>query len=51
MRKEALCMLITFIMTVFGFAMLFLVGLTIGWIVFTMISLILFVKSYDHYSE
>ena len=44
-------MLITFIMTMFGFIMLFLVGPTVGWIVFTMISLILFVKSYDYYSE
>jgi len=44
-------MLITFIMTVFGFGMLFLVGLTIGWIVFTIISLILFVKSIDYYES
>lgn len=44
-------MLITFIMTVFGLSMLFLVGLTIGWIVFTMISLILFVKSIDYYES
>jgi len=44
-------MLITFIMTMFGFIMLFLVGPTVGWIVFTVVSLIIFVKSTEYYSE
>ena len=49
MRKETLCMLITFIMTMFGFIMLFLVGPTVGWIVFTVFSLVLFVKFTEYY--
>jgi uncharacterized membrane protein YbaN (DUF454 family) len=51
MRKEVLYMLITFLMCVIGFIMLFLVGPTVGWIVFTVVSLIIFVKSTEYYSE
>lgn len=47
MRKEVLYMLITFLMCVIGFTMLFIAEPSIFWIFFACISLVLFIKSTD----